>query len=166
LILRQQWAIVYLGILKSKKRVINIDESWVGQMDFTRQIWAPKYTTHSIPIKQVKPRISMIMALDNFGEVYASFTQVNTDSKVMSMYIKELVNTLDDEDRNWRHTSIFMHDGAKYAQSKSTQATLKDLRVPFMLLAPHSYNVAPIELLFGAIKTGNLNPGSLPTGKR
>lgn len=30
LILRQQWAIIYLGILKDKKRIINIDESTLG----------------------------------------------------------------------------------------------------------------------------------------
>ena len=135
-------------------------------MDFTRRIWAPKHSTHSIPIKQVAPRISMIMALDNFGEVYACLTQVNTDSKVMGLYIKELVNMLDREDKHWRNDTIIIHDGAKYAQSQSTQSTLKTLRVPFMLLSPHSYNVAPIELLFGAIKTKNLNPEEVPTGKR
>ena len=35
-----------------------------------------------------------------------------------------------------------------------------------MLLSPHSYNVAPIELLFGSIKNANLNPEQLPTAKR
>ena len=74
LILRQQWAIVYLGILKNKKRIINIDESWVSLTDFRRFIWAPKHTPHSLPKKTVQPRISMIMALDNFGEVYSCFT--------------------------------------------------------------------------------------------
>jgi hypothetical protein len=74
MILRQQWAIVYLGILKSKKRIINIDESWLGKMNYTRRIWAPKGSTHSIPIKQVSPRISLIVALDNLGGVYACLT--------------------------------------------------------------------------------------------
>lgn len=60
-----------------------------------------------------------------------------------------------------------MHDGAKYAQSRSTENTLRNLHVPFMLLSPHSYNVAPIELLFGAIKNNaDLNPDQLPTNKR
>ena len=107
----------------------------------------------------------MIVALDNFGEVYACLTQVNTDSKIMGLYIADLVNLLDKEDKNWRRDTIIMHDGAKYAQSNSTINTLKDLRVPYMLLAPHSYNVAPIELLFGAIKTKDLNPLEHPTGK-
>jgi len=74
------------------------------------------------------------------------------------LYLKELIKILDQEDKNWRQYTIIMHDGAKYAQSHGTQAVLRDLRVPFMLLAPHSYNVAPIELLFGAVKTNHLNP--------
>ena len=135
-------------------------------MDFRRRIWAPKNSTHSIPIKQVAPRISMIVAIDNFGEVYACFTQVNTDSKIMGLYIAELVKLLDLEDKNWRRDTVIMHDGAKYAQSNSTINTLRNLRVPYMLLAPHSYNVAPIEMLFGAIKTNNLNPEEISTGKR
>ena len=59
----------------------------------------------------------MIMALDNFGEVYASFTQVNTDSKIMGLYIKELVNHLDKVDKNWWRSTVIVHDGAKYSQS-------------------------------------------------
>jgi hypothetical protein len=135
-------------------------------MNYQRMIWGPKGSTHAIPIKQVSPRISMIMALDNFGVIYACFTQVNTDSKIMGLYIKELVNQLDREDKHWRKSTIILHDGAKYCQSTATINTLRNYQVPFMLLSPHSYNVAPIELLFGAIKTNLLNPEHLPTGKR
>ena len=120
-------------------------------------IWADKKSPHSIPVKQLQPRISMIIAIDNFGEVYACLTQVNTDSKIMTLYMRELVKILDIEDRNWRSDTIIMHDGAKYASSNSTINTLRTLRVPYMLLSPHSYNVAPIEMLFGAIKTNNIN---------
>ena len=76
----------------------------------------------------------------------------------MGLYLRELVKLLDIEEKNWRETTIFMHDGARYASSKNTQNILRDLRIPFMLSAPHSYNVAPIEILFGAIKSNNLNP--------
>ena len=84
-------------------------------MDFTRRIWAIKGSSHGLPIKMVSPRISLIMAIDNYGEVYACMTQVNTDTKIMGLYIKELVKHLDGEDRNWRKYTILMHDGAKYA---------------------------------------------------
>ena len=61
---------------------------------------------------------------------------------------------------------MILHDGAKYAQSSQTLRTLEEFRVPYMLLAPHSYNVAPIEILFSAIKRDNINPFDYPTGKR
>ena len=69
----------------------------------------------------------------------------------MGLYIKELVKILEAEDRNFRKSTIILHDGAKYSQSTATINTLKNYQVPYMLLGPYSYNVAPIELLFGAI---------------
>ena len=60
-------------------------------MKFDKYAWAPKDVPASIPIKNNQPRISMIMALDNFGKVYACMTQQNTDSKIFGLYIKELV---------------------------------------------------------------------------
>ena len=89
-------------------------------MDYTRRIWAFKGSSHGKAIKMVIPRISLIMAMDNYGEVYACMTQVNTDTKIMGLYIKELIKHLDAEDRNWRKHTILMHDGAKYAQSIAT----------------------------------------------
>ena len=74
------------------------------------------------------------------------------------MYLEHLVKYLDKKDKNWRNDTILMHDGAGYASGTATESTLRNLQIPFMLLAPHSYNVAPVELLFGAIKNANLNP--------
>ena len=34
-----------------------------------------------------------------------------------------------------------------------------------MTSSPHSYNISWVELLFGAIKTGVLNPNDEPTGR-
>jgi len=67
-------------------------------MNFTRRVWAYLDSPPSIVVKQVVPRISLIAALDNFGEIYLSFTMANTDSKIMALYIRELVKVLDKED--------------------------------------------------------------------
>jgi len=83
----------------------------------------------------------------------------------MGLYFRELVKLLDQEEKQWRESTIFMHDGAAYAKSGFVKNILKELRVPFMLTAPHSYNVSPIELLFGAIKNSDINPQGLGTGK-
>ena len=84
----------------------------------------------------------------------------------MQLYLRELVRALDKEDENWRRHTVILFDGAKYHQSVSTFNVLRQLRIPTMLLFPHSYNVAPVELLFGAIKSKHLNVHEQPTGRR
>ena len=81
----------FLEIVKKKTRIINVDESALTYMDFTRRVWAPKKDPHSIVVRNVQPRVSMIMAIDNHGKVYASLTNVNTDASIMSMYIRDFV---------------------------------------------------------------------------
>ena len=89
-----------------------MDETWVGQMNFIRKVWAPKDAPSSTVIKTVIPRISLIAAIDNYGEVDLSFTQANTDSKIIALYIKELVKVLDRKNRTLRDDTIILHDGA------------------------------------------------------
>ena len=38
--------------------------------------------------------------------------------------------------------------------------------LPVMFSGPYSYSAAPVELVFAALKLGNLNPDRQPTGKR
>ena len=165
IILRQRWAMAFLEVVKQKSRIINVDESALTYLDFRRRIWAEKGSSHGMRLPQVSPRLSLIMAIDNHGKVYASLTQVNTDATIMGLYIRELVKKLDKEDVNWRRHTLILHDGAAYAKSASFTAILKELYVPWMLSAPHSYNIAWVELLFGSIKTGVLNPNEQPAGR-
>ena len=155
----------YLEIVKKGARIINVDESALTYMDFTRKLWAKKKDPHSIRVRTVNPRVSLIMAIDNHGKVYASLTNVNTDATIMSIYMKELVKTLDAEDVNWRRYTLILHDGAAYCRSTVFNKAIKDLHVPFMMSAPHSYNISWVELLFGSIKTGVLNPEDMSLGK-
>ena len=41
LVLRQQYAMHMLPLLKEGKRILNLDESWLNESNFTRQIWVP-----------------------------------------------------------------------------------------------------------------------------
>ena len=83
----------------------------------------------------------------------------------MSLYIRELVKHLDKENKHWRNSCCLIHDGASYSRNPGFISVLKELHVPFMMSAPHSYNTAWVELLFGAIKTGVLNPEDQLQGK-
>ena len=44
----------------------------------------------------------MIMGLDSLGNIYASFTQCNTNGKIIMIYLRELAKKLDRERPDWR----------------------------------------------------------------
>ena len=163
--LRQQYALVSLGLFRNQKIVLNFDETWVPQMDFRRMKWRAPGSTNSVPMKMVAPRISLVVAIDTLGNMYACFTQANTDSKVMGLFIRELVKRLDADRPTWRENTVWLHDGARYFNNTSIQAVLKSLRIPIVISAPYSYNLAPSELVFAAMKSTHLNLEQLPTGK-
>ena len=80
LVSRQQFALKFLELLQSKKVIINIDETWLGMMDFRRMKWTPKHSTNSVPQLQLSPRITMILGLDTNGKVYVCLLQQNSNS--------------------------------------------------------------------------------------
>ena len=46
-------------------------------------------------------RVAVIAAIDNNCEVYVSLFQANSDSETMSLFLKELVQILDQENELW-----------------------------------------------------------------
>jgi hypothetical protein len=86
--------------------------------------------SNSIPVKKVRPRITLIIALDSAGEIYCSLLQANSDSDTMRLFMNELITRLDQEDKKWRNNTVLVWDGAGYHSSKETMAMLEDYRVP------------------------------------
>jgi hypothetical protein len=91
-----------LETMKTKKRIINVDETWLADTEFLRRKWRQHGTTNSKATKQIKPRISMILSFDSEGEVYFALTQVNTNADIMKMFLSQLASRLDVDRPNWR----------------------------------------------------------------
>ena len=89
--------------------------------------WRPFGSTNSVARKQVSPRISMIIGFDTLGNIYASFIQVNTNTKIMAIYLRELVKKLDRDRPRWRLDTVITMDNAPYHVSIETMAMLKTL---------------------------------------
>jgi len=79
LVLRQQYSTRMLEFLKSGKRVINIDETWLNETNFVRKMWCDVDNNQSISLKSINPSLSMIAALDNEGRIYFSLSHASTD---------------------------------------------------------------------------------------
>lgn len=80
----------------------------------------------------------------------------------MEIFLRQLVKKLDQEDANWRDGTIILIDNAPYHTSESTVELMSGLSIPVMYTAPHSYDSAPVELLFAAFKSRDVNPRHLP----
>jgi hypothetical protein len=166
LVLRQRFAMALLEAAMTKTRIINIDESWLGMEDFRRMKWQPPLNSNFVGKKLWQPRISLLLALDNYGESYVAVSQSNTNSNTILLFIRGLVKQLNESSRHWRRNTFIYWDGAGYHQSATTLKLLRDLQVPIMVSGPHSYEAAPCELWFSLFKRVNINPRKLKTGKR
>ena len=105
--MRQRCAKKLLELLEQGFRVINIDESWINEVDFQRRKWHERIEQNSLPKKTVYPRLSLLAAIDNLGSHYMAITTVNTTSEVVCLFVKQLVHVLELEDPNFREKTVF-----------------------------------------------------------
>ena len=84
----------------------------------------------------------------------------------MGVFLTKLVGKLTMEDANWRAKTIIVQDNAPYKKEFGVLEQLARQGCNNIFLGPYSFSAAPCELLFAALKRGNLNPEHLPTGKK
>ena len=81
-----------MELLRDGMLIINIDESWVAETNFTRKLWLPANAPATVPLAPVIPRLSLIAALDSEGRLYYTLTQAATDQSVMMIFLTKLVD--------------------------------------------------------------------------
>ena len=129
------------NLLKQGKRIYNVDESWIDQLNFSRQHWKPtRYATEGM--KPVSPRVSLIACVGTDGTALYSLTQINTDSKVFCLYLTELVKKLSAADKDWRDNSVLLLDNASYHVSPETLSYLAWLKVEVIFSGPCKYRIS------------------------
>ena len=63
-----------LDLLKQGKRIINVDESWIAETEYSYRMWCPKKAACTIGDKQIQPRLALIASLDTDGNVFFALT--------------------------------------------------------------------------------------------
>ena len=99
-------------------------------------------------VKPFSHRLSLIAAVDNYGQVYFAISQSVVDSAVFSAFLVRFAAYLDAEDPHWRDTTVLTIDNAAYHTSEETIKTLAALQIPTMLAGPYGYDGSPCEKLF------------------
>ena len=95
LILRQRWAINLIELNWRHKNVINVDETWLNMTDFRRMHWRPTDRNWSVKSKILSPRVSMITAVDKFGNIWLAISMSNSDESMMGLFMSHFCNKLD-----------------------------------------------------------------------
>ena len=73
---------------------------------------------------------------------------------------------LSKQDKDWKKTTCLLLDGAKYHRSKETRNYLANKGGKVVIGGPYAFSAAPAEHFFSALKTVDLNPDGLKTGKK
>ena len=100
----------------------------------------------------------MIVALDNFGDIYISLMQANTNQDTFSNYLCALVEQLDKDRPGWQSNTIVQIDGAAWHKTAQVKSLLRKLNVQAIISAPYAFDSAVAELFFSMFKRGNINP--------
>ena len=84
----------------------------------------------------------------------------------MLLFMKEMINQLDIEDKKWRSNTVIVWDGAGYHRSKEVIKAMEEQLIPLMFLGPYHYLMSPAELVFAALKSKKLNLNDAKLGKK
>ena len=76
----------------------------------------------------------------------------------MWYFIAGLCLKLQQEDPEWRSNTVLLLDNASYHTSDYMIEKFQAFSVPVLFSGPYSYDAAPVEKVFAAIKTKDLNP--------
>lgn len=166
LVMRQQYALAMLSALDSGKRIINVDETWLNETNFTRKTWCLPESRGSVPQRVISPSLSMIAALDTDGRVFFALSHATTNQDTFMVFMRHLVAKLDQETPGWQENSIILVDNAPYHTGDDISNYLRKMQVPIMYSGPYSYSAAPIESLFSLLKWGELNKARQSAGKK
>ena len=87
LVLRQQYALKMISLLREGKRIINVDETWINETNFTRKAWCSTKSTATEPQKAVQPSLAMITSLDSDGRIHFALSHSNTDQDTFMLFM-------------------------------------------------------------------------------
>ena len=93
--LRQQFALKILKLMADGKRILNLDQTPLGDTNFPQRSWMPSHLKLSDKIHPVAPRITMMTAIDTHGDTYWSLLQANSNRLTMELVLTNLAQMLD-----------------------------------------------------------------------
>ena len=142
-----------------------VDETWIAETSNLHQGYQDPKNKESYRISVIQPRITIIAAIDNFGNSYLSLLQSNNNQYTWAEFITELCQTLDAEDKSWRTNCILLVDGMKAHSTETVKQVYQKLKIPMIMPPPYSWRLVGTEKWHALFKTGELNPHHMAMSK-
>ena len=73
---------------------------------------------------------------------------------------------LNKQEKGWKEKTCVLLDAASYHRSKETRNYLANKGLKAVVGGPYAFGAAVAEHYFSALKTCNLNPDGIKTGKK
>ena len=88
-------------LLIKGKRIINVDESFIDQSNYTRRSWSHKQYRGSVKSTNMKESLKIFATLDTDGNVLFALSHANTNQDTFMLFMRHLVQHLDQEQFGW-----------------------------------------------------------------
>ena len=145
---------VELLLLVSKGEVIiNCDESSFDRSVKRQFSWLPAGKSCPIINDKLKGRASLILATWNTGEWVAMVVLDTINSDKFWFFLTLLDTVINWSNDNKKKSPIVIFDNARTHTSIKTKSKIKELDMQVRFMAPYWPEVAPIERVFGKIKS-------------
>ena len=142
-----------LSFIGKGEVVINLDESSFDRSTKSEFSWLPVGESCQIINDRLKGRASLIQATWNTSEWLAMVLLDTINSQKFWFFLKILKEIISRWDGNNQKSPIVIFDNARTHSSKITKSIIKELDLQVRFWAPYWPEVAPVERIFGKIKS-------------
>lgn len=142
-----------LRILKSMRIMINFDESVLNCSTARNMSWLDGSRNHARSFRRNYSGLSILLTVSSQAELIFKFLEGNNNEASVCSFLAELVKVLDSKRQGWRSHYFLLMDNCASHKTKRVLGLMQDLHVPYQFIAPASYLVAPVEGIFGVLKS-------------
>ena len=142
-----------LSFIGNDEVIISLDESSFDRSTKSEFSWFPVGESYQIINDQLKGDASLILATWNTSE-WLTMVVLNTiNSQKLWFFLKILKEIISRWDGNNQKFPIVIFDNTRNNSSKITKSTIKELDLQVRFWSSYWPEVAPVERIFGKIKS-------------
>ena len=146
------FAVELLIVIHSRKIVINVDESSFERSVKQNYSWLPRGSSGIILNDVFKRKSSLILATASNLLWFAMIKEVTVSSLEFCLFIKLLVKVLTPIMEQSEVLPLLILDNARVHNSKLASRVMQNWNFEVNFLPPYWPELAPVELIFGAVK--------------